>query len=104
MSPLYDTIYTPESVPGIDISLPAISRFLELALGLSAWKKSGHSLWAVRNNPSSGNLHPTEGYIILPSLAGIDLKAGIYHYAPKEHGLELRKQFFDGNYVSTILY
>jgi SagB-type dehydrogenase family enzyme len=46
--------------------------------------------WALRSNPSSGNLHPTEGYLILPTLDGLELPPGLYHYAPKEHGLERR--------------
>src|SRR4029077_9557152 len=32
----------------------------ELSLGLSAWKSYGGKRWALRCNPSSGNLHPTE--------------------------------------------
>lgn len=64
--------------------------FLELALGLSAWKEVGEARWALRNNPSSGNLHPTEGWVILPPLAGIGAGPGLYHYAPYHHGLEER--------------
>jgi SagB-type dehydrogenase family enzyme len=44
----------------------------------------------LRNNPSSGNLHPTEGYVLVPQANGCDLQPGLYHYAPKEHALELR--------------
>ncbi|CUW38172.1 Nitroreductase(Nitroreductase-like, 92-220;Nitroreductase-like,374-526) [Magnetospirillum sp. XM-1] len=64
--------------------------FLELALGLSAWKEVGEARWALRNNPSSGNLHPTEGWVILPPLDGIGAGPGLYHYAPFHHGLEER--------------
>jgi SagB-type dehydrogenase family enzyme len=70
-----------------------LSRFFEYALALSAWKKAGESEWALRSNPSSGNLHPTEGYVVLPRIDGLDLVPGLYHYAPKEHGLELRAEF-----------
>ena len=49
--------------------------------------------WALRSNPSSGNLHPTEGYLVLPQIDGLDLSPGLYHYAPKEHGLEFRAEF-----------
>ena len=70
-----------------------LSRFFEFALALSAWKKAGESEWALRSNPSSGNLHPTEGYLVLPQFDGLNLKPGLYHYAPKEHGLELRAEF-----------
>ena len=89
-SPSYDAIYQPGSVPVQPLTNRTISRFFELALGLSAWKKAGESEWALRNNPSSGNLHPTEGYVLLPSAEGLDLKPGLYHYAPREHGVELR--------------
>ncbi|HRI37458.1 MAG TPA: SagB/ThcOx family dehydrogenase, partial [Nitrospira sp.] len=56
-------------------------------------KKAGQSEWALRSNPSSGNLHPTEGYVILPQIEGLGLVSGLYHYAPKEHGLERRAEF-----------
>ncbi|EME71630.1 nitroreductase [Paramagnetospirillum caucaseum] len=69
--------------------------FLELALGLSAWKEVGEARWALRNNPSSGNLHPTEGWVVLPPLDGIGAGIGnggpgLYHYAPFHHALEER--------------
>ncbi len=89
-SPSYDAIYQPGSVPVQPLTNRTVSRFFELALGLSAWKKAGESEWALRNNPSSGNLHPTEGYVLLPPTEGLDLKPGLYHYAPREHGVELR--------------
>lgn len=92
-SPAYDTIYQSGAVPCQPASLQAISRFLEFSLALSAWKKAGESEWALRSNPSSGNLHPTEGYLVLPQVEGLDLNPGLYHYAPKEHGLELRAEF-----------
>jgi SagB-type dehydrogenase family enzyme len=43
-------------------------------------------------NPSSGNLHPTEAYLISGPIAASPhglLPAGLYHYAPKSHALEL---------------
>ncbi len=93
VSPLYEAIYRHGAVPCQPVSLRTLSRFFEFALALSAWKKAGESEWALRSNPSSGNLHPTEGYVVLPQIDGLDLKSGLYHYAPKEHGLELRAEF-----------
>ena len=93
ISPTYHAIYQRGAVPHQPVSIRTLSRFLEFALALSAWKRAGESQWALRSNPSSGNLHPTEGYIILPQLAGLELKPGLYHYASKEHGLELRTEF-----------
>lgn len=75
------------------LELSSLGRFLELALGVSAWKAVEGATWAVRNNPSSGNLHPTEAYVALPPLPGLSDRAGLFHYAVKEHGLETRRLF-----------
>ncbi len=71
-------------------SLSAIAGFLELSLGLSAWKAYGSSRWSLRMNPSSGNLHPTEAHLVLPATTG--LEAGLYHYNPLRHALERRAE------------
>jgi SagB-type dehydrogenase family enzyme len=65
-----------------------VALMLEIALGISAWKAHGSTRWALRCNPSSGNLHPTEGYVVCPSLPG--LAAGVYHYLSRDHALEQR--------------
>jgi SagB-type dehydrogenase family enzyme len=93
VSPVYDAIFQPGAVASQPVNVRSLSRFFEFALALSAWKKAGESEWPLRSNPSSGNLHPTEGYVVLPRTEGLDLKPGLYHYAPKEHGLELRAEF-----------
>jgi len=93
VSPAYDAIYQPGAIACQPVNVRSLSRFFEYALALSAWKKAGESEWALRSNPSSGNLHPTEGYLVLPQLDGLNLKPGLYHYAPKGHGLELRAEF-----------
>ena len=102
VSPSYREIYERGAVATKPVTLAALSRFLEYALGLSAWKKAGDMQWALRNNPSSGNLHPTEGYLLLPQMDSLDLKAGLYHYAPKEHGLE-RRAAFNAEGVARLL-
>ncbi|MEQ1731827.1 MAG: nitroreductase family protein, partial [Vicinamibacterales bacterium] len=66
------------------MSLETMGEFLRCSLGLSAWKAYGASRWALRVNPSSGNLHPTEGYVVWDG--------GIHHYAPAEHALEQRAE------------
>ncbi len=68
--------------------LENIAGFLELSLGLSAWKAAGKSRWSLRMNPSSGNLHPTEAYLILPGINSV--QGGVYHYNPLLHALEFR--------------
>ncbi len=89
----YDELFDPASLrPPIPPGLPAVSVFLRYSLGLSAWKEAGLSRWALRVNPSSGNLHPTEGYIVCgPGLAGE--AAGVFHYAPDVHALDQRCVF-----------
>ena len=93
LSPAYDAIYQHGAVACQSFNVRTLSRFFEFTLALSAWKKAGESEWALRSNPSSGNLHPTEGYLVLPKSDGLDLRPGLYHYAPKEHGLEFRADF-----------
>ncbi len=70
------------------ITLANIAGLMELSLGLSCWKVVADARWVLRMNPSSGNLHPTESYLVLPHLD--DLAAGVYHYAPYSHALEQR--------------
>lgn len=78
------------SVASRPFTLGAVSLFLELSLGLSARKEIAGSNWYLRMNPSSGNLHPTEAYAVLPALAELPDGAGVYHYAPLHHALEQR--------------
>ncbi len=69
----------------------AVGALLELSMGLSAWKQFGPQRWALRCNPSSGNLHPTEAYVIANGIE--DLTDGVYHYAAQAHALEQRAVF-----------
>jgi SagB-type dehydrogenase family enzyme len=69
--------------------MTVIGDLLRHSLGLSAWKQFRESRWSLRVNPSSGNLHPTEAYVIAASGAF----HGVYHYAADRHGLEQRCAF-----------
>ncbi len=84
----YMDLYERTRNPVRSFSLQNLSLFLELALGISAWKSISDARWALRMNPSSGNLHPTESYVILSeeTVCG----PGIYHYSPFLHALECR--------------
>src|SRR6185436_18358914 len=77
-------------VASVPLGLRALSRLLEYALALSAWKQAGEARWALRVNPSSGNLHPTEGYVFISSIPELGESPGLFHYAPREHALERR--------------
>jgi SagB-type dehydrogenase family enzyme len=70
-----------------------IGDLLRHAMGLSAWKQFRESRWSLRVNPSSGNLHPTESYVICGSAHGLADSAGVYHYASDRHELERRCAF-----------
>ncbi len=76
------------SIPPLPYSLNTLSMLLHLALGITAWKSYGPDRWALRANPSSGNLHPIEAYVVVQGLQG--LQDGIYHYCPDSHRLEHR--------------
>jgi SagB-type dehydrogenase family enzyme len=89
-SPYYDDLYHRGSVPSVPLTIHALSRLLQYSLAISAWKQAGATRWALRCNPSSGNLHPTEAYLLIGALPGLGDTPGLYHYAPREHGLERR--------------
>jgi len=85
---LYATTATPQP-----LTAQSIGWFLEWSLGVSATKSAGDSAWKLRCNPSSGNLHPTEGYLLLPAVTDLAETPGVYHYRADEHGLEQRCTF-----------
>ncbi|MEI8255413.1 MAG: nitroreductase, partial [Deltaproteobacteria bacterium] len=72
------------------LTLESVSQLFERSLALSAWKEFGDKRWALRCNPSSGNLHPTEGYVALPALAGLSDTPAVFHYRSVDHALERR--------------
>lgn len=94
--PLYDEAFAPGRIQPAPVNLRGISQLFFDSLAISAWKGIGEISWALRVNPSSGNLHPTEGYLICGPLPGLSDNATVCHYAPKEHGLELRAEFESG--------
>jgi len=89
-APPYWRLYVADGVEPVPLSIDSMSLFFRYALSLTAWKRLHEMTWSLRANPSSGNLHPTEGYALLPPVDAIHDRAGVYHYAPKEHGLERR--------------
>lgn len=85
----FDALYDGNAVPSASPDLCSIGSFLRCSLGLSAWKQAGGERWALRVNPSSGNLHPTEGYVVAgPGV--VEGGPGVYHYAADVHALECR--------------
>ncbi|MGB0126731.1 MAG: SagB/ThcOx family dehydrogenase [Rhodocyclaceae bacterium] len=74
--------------PAAPLTRQTVAALFELSLGLSAWKSYGGARWALRCNPSSGNLHPTEAYLVTGALPGI--APGLHHYLSRDHCLEQR--------------
>jgi SagB-type dehydrogenase family enzyme len=67
-----------------------LSQLLFFAASISASKRvpsTGHR-YALRVNPSSGNLHPTEFHFLARGLK--DWPDGLYHYRPSSHMAEQR--------------
>jgi len=102
VSPPYEDLYVPSRIPSQPLTLKSLSRFFEYALSITAWKEYSDNRWALRSNPSSGNLHPTEGYLFLGEMPDLSLTPGLYHYAPREHGLEQRLAC-SGKEAKTVL-
>jgi SagB-type dehydrogenase family enzyme len=80
-------------VPPAPTDFANVSQLFFDSLALSAWKQYGGERWALRVNPSSGNLHPTEGYLICGPAPGLTATPMVAHYAPREHALEVRAPF-----------
>jgi SagB-type dehydrogenase family enzyme len=102
VSPAYEDLFIPGAVPAAPLTLRTLSRLLEYALALSAWKQAGGTRWALRANPSSGNLHPTEGYVLIGGIPELGALPGLFHYAPLEHGLERRADWPEGLFTRLM--
>ncbi|HEX5363246.1 MAG TPA: nitroreductase family protein [Gallionella sp.] len=76
------------SRPPAPLDAAHLGSLLRLCVGLTAWKEYGASRWSLRAHPSSGNLHPTETWLIAAG-AG-DIADGLYHYQNRNHALERR--------------
>ena len=87
-TPAYDLLFRHGAIPAAPLDRTRLSRFLYYGLAVSAWKEQHGVRWSLRVNPSSGDLHPTECYVVTGALG----LPGLYHYAPREHGLELRAE------------
>lgn len=78
----------PRSRPAAPFNQETLSEFLRLSVAITAWKQYGDSRWSLRAHPSSGNLHPTETWVIAYWVDGV--ADGLYHYQNQHHTLEWR--------------
>ena len=90
--PLYEEVFLHGRLPVRPLDRSNLSQLFYDSLALSAWKEAGGVRWALRVNPSSGNLHPTEGYLICGPVAGLCDQPMVCHYAPQVHLLEQRAE------------
>ena len=84
----FSRLRQPVHGPAAEAGPQALGALLQLSFAISAWKSNGVDRWALRCNPSSGNLHPTEAYVLAHGIAG--LADGVHHYRAEDHALERR--------------
>ena len=84
----FRSVRTGDLPPAAALARDSVALLFELSFAISAWKSYRGSSWALRCNPSSGNLHPTEAYLVTANIDGLD--AGVYHYVSRDHVLEQR--------------
>ncbi|MRR54596.1 MAG: SagB/ThcOx family dehydrogenase [Deltaproteobacteria bacterium] len=91
--PNYSAVFGAESnIPSASLHFRSISQLFFDSMALSAWKSVGEVSWPLRVNPSSGNLHPTECYLLCGAVPELSTQPLVSHYAAKEHGLEIRAE------------
>jgi len=89
-TPAYDALFYKPQQPVAPLDRDSVSRFFYESLAISAWKQAGNNRWSLRVNPSSGDLHPTEAYLISGPIPGLTVEPGVYHYSVFRHALERR--------------
>jgi SagB-type dehydrogenase family enzyme len=91
--PRYSAVFAADDrIPDATLNFQSISQLFLDSMALSAWKSVGDVSWPLRINPSSGNLHPTECYLLCGPVPGLCEQPMVSHYAAKEHGLEVRAE------------
>lgn len=90
--PAYDDVFEAGKIESVPLSHAAISQLFFDSMALSALVRYGAQDVAKRVNPSSGNLHPTEAYLLCGAIKGVTETPMICHYSPKHHALEKRAE------------
>ena len=93
--PFFAEALQDSSFEASQMNFDSISQLFYDSLAISAWKSYQGTKWALRVNPSSGNLHPTESYLISGPIRGLANFPIISHYSPLSHSLEIRANFPD---------
>jgi SagB-type dehydrogenase family enzyme len=90
---VYDQLYKVNALPPAPVNLGSVADLFRYSLALTAWKQSEGTRWSLRANPSSGNLHPTESYVLCESGVNEEHSPTLYHYVSETHALEHRASF-----------
>jgi SagB-type dehydrogenase family enzyme len=98
--PRYESVFSEGRLPAAPLDRVFVSRLLHDSLALSAWKQAAGTRWSLRVNPSSGNLHPTEAYVIAGAVPGLADAPAVYHYAPRLHALERRLSLSESTWAT----
>ena len=88
--PTYDSLFDMTPGPSAPMGRNSISRLFYDSLAISAWKETAGNRWSLRVNPSSGDLHPTEAYLVAGTIEGLSDGPALYHYSAYQHALERR--------------
>ena len=63
--PGYESLFAHGAVASEQVDVRSLSRLLEYALALSAWKQYGAARWALRATRRAATCIPTEGYVLI---------------------------------------
>jgi SagB-type dehydrogenase family enzyme len=97
--PSYDALFETDAITAQPVNRSTVSALFYDSLAMSAWKQApGTRAWSLRINPSSGDLHPTEAYLIAGPVEGLNQRPAVYHYYCYEHALEQRATLHDGDW------
>src|SRR5439155_26303531 len=99
-APAWDDLFVAGRIAPAPLSRRTIAQLFYDSLALSAWKEYGQARWSLRVNPSGGNLHPTESYLVAPALTGLHGRPAVWHYAPHPHALERRVELDDSEWAA----
>jgi SagB-type dehydrogenase family enzyme len=84
------------------VELDELSKLLWLSFGVQGWARiPGVGRLVLRTSPSGGAMHPTEAYVFIRNVKGVD--AGVYHYDAADHKLELLRKGISKAEIGAML-
>lgn len=89
--PTWDELLDGRAIAPLAVNHASLSALFYESLAISAWKQLGDGPpWSLRINPSSGDLHPTEAYLVAGAIPGVSERPAVHHYCAYAHALEER--------------